>query len=182
MSISTIIPLKNEKSNVSLMIWSVAELKDLEEIVFIDGDSNDGTYDFLLESIKFNSDKRIIVLKQTKPFGKFNVIKQAASYVNSGNVLIWDGDNTVPVSDVKKIVNFYVQLLENNSNVFVVANRITKKKEKKSFRTLNLLGNYVISFAMKLILRDKVPDVLSGVKIFPSNILTSVDNCKKLCL
>jgi hypothetical protein len=60
-----------------------------------------------------------------------------------------------------------------------VANRITKKKEKKSFRALNLLGNYVVSFAMKLILRDKVPDVLSGVKIFPSNVLTGVDNCKK---
>ena len=179
MSISAIIPLKNEKGNVGLMISSVAELKDLEEIIFIDGDSNDGTYEFLLESIKINSDKRIIVLKQTKPFGKFNAIKQAASHVNSDNILIWDGDNTIPVSDVKKIVNFYVQLLKNNSNVFVVANRITKKKKKKSFRALNLLGNYVVSFAMRLILRDKVPDVLSGVKIFPSNILTSVDNCRK---
>jgi glycosyltransferase involved in cell wall biosynthesis len=179
MSISAIIPIKNEKGNISLMLSSVAELKNLEKIIFIHGNSDDGTYEFLLECIKINSDKRIIVLKQTEPFGKFNAIKQAASHVKSDNILIWDGDNTIPVSDVKNIVKFYVKLLENNSNVFVVANRITKIREKKSFRSLNLLGNYVISFAMKLILKNKVPDVLSGVKIFPSNILISVDNCKK---
>jgi glycosyltransferase involved in cell wall biosynthesis len=179
MSISAIIPMKNEKGNVGLMISSVAELNNLEKIIFIDGDSNDGTYEFLLESIKIKNNERVIVLKQTKPFGKFNAIKQAASHIESDNILIWDGDNTIPVSDVKNIVNIYVKLVESNSNVFVVANRITKKKEKKSFRLLNLLGNYIVSFAMKLILKDKVPDVLSGVKIFPSNILTSVDNCKK---
>lgn len=179
MSISAIIPMKNEKGNVGLMFSSVAELKNLEKVIFIDGDSNDGTYEFLLESIKINSDKRVIVLKQTKPFGKFNAIKQAASHVKSDSILIWDGDNTIPVNDVKKIVNFYIKLLESNSNIFVVANRITKKKEKKSFRSLNLVGNYIFSFAMRLILKDKVPDVLSGVKIFPSNILVSDDNCKK---
>jgi len=170
--------MRNEKGNVDLMISSVTELKDLEKIVFIDGDSNDGTYEFLLESIKINSDKRIMVLKQTEPFGKFNGIKQAASHVKSDNILIWDGDNTIPVSDVKRIVNIYVKLLKSNSNIVVVANRITSKKEKKSFRLLNLLGNHIVSFAMRLILKNRVPDVLSGVKIFPSYILTSKDNCR----
>ena len=53
------------------------------------------------------------------------------------------------------------------SDFFLVANRITKDRESGSFRLTNFIGNYFFSFLMFPILGLRLPDVLSGAKIFP---------------
>lgn len=178
MSIAAIVPMKNEKGNVDLMVNSISKLDNLTEVVFIDGDSKDGTYEALIKSTKKLNDKRVKVIRQTRPLGKFNAIKQSYLHVTSKNILIWDGDNTIPEYDIKKIIDLYEKLSQNDE-VFVVANRINSNKQSKSFRALNLLGNHVMAFLMKLILKDSVPDVLSGAKIFPKYIMSENYICNK---
>ena len=51
MSVGAIIPLKNEFGNVESMVFGASNLATLDEIIFIDGDSSDGTFRLLTESI-----------------------------------------------------------------------------------------------------------------------------------
>jgi glycosyltransferase involved in cell wall biosynthesis len=182
MSIAAIVPMKNELGNVELMVSSAHKIGKLKRVVFIDGNSSDGTFESLKKQILKIGDNRMFAIQQTNASGKFNAIKQAAEYISEDSILIWDGDNTIPLNDVIKIVEMYRELTEETTNIFIVANRITQQKQKESFRSLNLLGNHLVSFAMRFILRYRVPDVLSGVKIFPSYILTSASNCKRAML
>ena len=179
MSIGAIIPIKNEFGNVESMIFGASNLSTLDEIIFIDGDSTDGTFLALVESIKNNADKRMQVIKQRQPLGKFEAIKQAIPHLKSDHVLIWDGDNTIDYLDVSKSLDFYVESSKKR-DVFLVANRLTSQRESKSFRFINLVGNHFFSILMTPILNYKLRDVLSGLKIFPRYLLSNHDNCRKL--
>ncbi len=179
MSIGAIIPIKNEFGNVESMIFGASNLSTLDEIIFIDGDSTDGTFLALVESIKNNADKRMQVIKQRQPLGKFEAIKQAIPHLKSDHVLIWDGDNTIDYLDVSKSLDFYAESLKKR-DIFLVANRLTSQRESNSFRFINLCGNHIFSTLMTPILNYKLRDVLSGLKIFPRYLLSNHDNCRKL--
>ena len=166
MSIGAIIPLKNEFGNVESMVFGASNLATLDEILFIDGDSSDGTFRLLTESIAKKNDPRMRAIKQQVPFGKFEAVKQAVTVLKSDNVLIWDGDNTIDYEDVKRTLDLYSEALLMGE-VFLVANRLTSQREKYSFRFINLFGNYLFSLLMTPILNRKLQDVLSGLKIFP---------------
>ena len=159
MSLAAIIPLKNELGNVEDMVFSASRIKLLDEIVFIDGNSEDGTYEGLVKSIAKHKDNRMHAIKQNLPLGKFEAIKQASRQLSSENILIWDGDNTIDFIDVKKTLALYSDI-QHKKNVFLVANRLTSEKESNSFRVINLIGNYLFSLLMVPILNKKIPDVL----------------------
>lgn len=179
MSLAAIIPLKNELGNVEDMVFGASRIKLLDEIVFIDGNSEDGTYEGLVKFIANHKDKRMLAIKQNLPLGKFEAIKQASRHLSSENILIWDGDNTIDYIDVRETLALYSNFQDNKS-VFVVANRLTSEKESNSFRVINLIGNYLFSLLMVPVLNKKLPDVLSGLKIFPRYLLANNDNCDKL--
>ena len=179
MSIGAIIPLKNEFGNVESMVFGASNLAILDEIIFIDGDSSDGTFRALTEYIAETNDARMRAVKQQAPFGKFEAIKQAVTVLKSDNVLIWDGDNTIDYEDVKKSLDLYTKALVNGK-VFLVANRLTPQREEKSFRFINLLGNHLFSLLMAPILNRKLQDVLSGLKIFPKFLISNKNNCTDL--
>jgi len=179
MSIGAIIPLKNEFGNVESMVFGASNLATLDEIIFIDGDSSDGTFRLLTESIAKKNDPRMRAIKQQVPFGKFEAVKQAVTVLKSDNVLIWDGDNTIDYEDVKRTLDLYSEALLMGE-VFLVANRLTSQREKYSFRFINLVGNYLFSLLMTPILNRKLQDVLSGLKIFPKYLICSNNNCSKL--
>lgn len=176
MSIGVIIPMKNELGNVSKMISICSEIDEFEQIIFIDGNSKDGTFNSLTDESKKLNDFRITILAQKMPFGKFEAIKQAHSHLKTKHTLIWDGDNTISEHDVKHVIHEYFRILKIKPCI-VVANRLNKKMQKNSMKITNIIGNHLFSLLMVIILRKRVPDVLSGVKIFPSVLLESGLQC-----
>ena len=175
MKIGAVIPLKNERGNTKNMVYSASKIDSLNEIIFIDADSIDHTFESVTEWVKEYNDNRMLVMKQTPPYTKFEAIKQAVKNLDSDYVLIWDGDNTIKSPDIQKMLNIY-KSNSNKGNLFMVANRITKDRESGSFRFVNFMGNYLFSFLMVPILGLRLPDVLSGAKIFPKKIM-SEENC-----
>ena len=178
MTIGAIIPVKNEYGNIESMVISANKIKQLNQVVFIDGNSSDNTFDFLMECIQKYGNREMSVVMQNPPYNKFEAIKQARKKLNTEHILIWDGDNTIPSNDVEKIIYTYLSK-SRTSNVFVMANRLTKYREKKSFRFINLAGNYIFSVIMRPILGSWAKDVLSGVKIFPYFLFNN-ENCDKI--
>lgn len=179
MSIGVVIPVKNEKGNVEAMVDGAIKMKILSEIIFVDGNSIDGTLELLVDKIKKVGDSRVTCIKQKNSFGKFQAIIQALPLLSCDHILIWDGDNTISFEDVSKIVSIYLEV-RRDYNCIVVANRLTSIRLNKSFRFLNLVGNHLFSLLTWPIFGKRIPDVLSGVKIFPKHILMDSKNCKRV--
>ena len=178
MSIGAIIPFKNEEGNVESIVKGASSLKDLEQIIFINGDSSDNTLNKLLECVDNYGDSRMKVLEQAVPFGKFAAIKQSMAHLTTKHILIWDGDNTILFDQIKHLLDIYLRD-SNKSKIFLVANRINSSREKNSFKLLNLFGNKIFSILMSCILRKTLPDVLSGAKVFPREIYELAKECDK---
>jgi len=178
MKLGAVIPVKNESGNVKEMVIAAKNLPALSQIIFIDGNSSDNTAETTNRSICEFGDQRMSLVIQDPPYNKFSAVKQGVKLLNSEHVLVWDGDNTIQFEDVQNIIDIYLSESKTNS-VFLVANRLTNLRENKSFRVINLVGNYISSIMMIPILRAKLRDVLSGVKIFPINLVNS-KNCSRL--
>jgi len=176
--IGAIIPVKNESGNVREMVIAAANVQLLTQIVFIDGNSSDGTMEVLTEAIMKYGDERMSQVTQMAPYNKFSAIRQAHNLLNSDHILIWDGDNTIQYDDVCKMIDVYKKESEKKP-VFLVANRISKIREDNSFRMMNLVGNHLFSFLTWPILNTRLSDVLSGVKIFPASLFNST-NCTRI--
>jgi hypothetical protein len=175
MSIGAIIPVKNESGNVKSMVIDSGKIEELSQIIFIDGNSTDGTLKNLLESIKIYGNDRMQVMAQTAPYNKFEALKQAEKNLITDHVIIWDGDNTIPLDDITNLIKSYM-FETKTKGVFVMANRLTRNRDRYSIKFLNLLGNYFFSVLMKPILGTRIKDVLSGAKIFPRYLLS--EDCK----
>lgn len=179
MTIGAIIPVKNEKGNIVDMVNSAIDIEPLSQIIFVDGNSNDGTQEMLTTQISRVARSHVSWIKQESPFGKFQAIVQALPFLKTDHVLIWDGDNTIAPENVSEIILLYMEEKQKR-NCIIIANRLTRIKLDNSFKPLNLLGNHLFSFLAWPMFGEKIPDVLSGVKIFPKILLTNPNNCTKL--
>jgi glycosyltransferase involved in cell wall biosynthesis len=179
MTISAIIPVRNELGNVNSLLLNAHKIKVLKQIIVIDGRSTDGTLEAAKKMAFKLNDARVSVISQEHPFGKFQAIQQASEKLLSDSVVIWDGDNTIKYSDVEEIIDEYMTISQTKK-IIIVANRLTLLRDRDSFRLINLLGNYIYSFLMRLVLVKHVPDVLSGVKIFPTKLIDKDQCCEKL--
>jgi len=178
MNIGAIIPLKNERGNVKDIVYAASVTPLLNDIIFIEANSIDKTFESVIEWVDKYDDNRMSVMKQTPPYTKFEAIKQASKRLNSDHILIWDGDNTIEFTDIQKMLSIYISTSAKN-DFFLVANRITKDRESGSFRVINFIGNYFFSFLMFPILGLRLPDVLSGAKIFPKKIIND-EKCSSM--
>lgn len=179
MRIGAVIPVKNESGNAEKMVLSAKRLTSLTQILFIDGNSTDNTARILRKSINEFGDHRMKLLIQSPPFTKFNAVQQGIRSLNTDHVIIWDGDNTIQYEDVESMLEIY-ESESKKGNIFLVANRLNIQREDKSFRTINLVGNYIFSFMMIPVIKANLKDVLSGVKIFP-HFLVGMQNCPYIC-
>lgn len=170
MKIGAIIPLKNERGNVKNIVYAASITPFLNDIIFIEANSTDQTFESVVEWVNKYNDNRMSVVKQVPPYNKFEAIKQASKKLNSDHILIWDSDNTIEFADIQKMLSIYINTSAEN-DLFLVANRMTKDRESGSFRLTNFIGNYLFSSLMSPILGIRLPDVLSGAKIFPKKII-----------
>jgi len=64
-------------------------------------------------------------------------------------------------------------IIYNNSNCIVIGNRITPEREQRAMPILNLFGNKIFAVLCSIILKQKISDALSGLKILPTSLLKS---------
>jgi len=161
LSVSIIIPCKNEKGNISNAIERLPNFGDSQEIIFVEGGSKDGTYEECIRiRDQYLKDKNIIVEKQ-KGKGKWSAVKTGFD-ISSGEVLIiLDADLTVPP---EMLPRFY-EKIANNSAEFVNGTRLVYSIDKGAMQTLNFLANHVFAKIFSYILGQKISDTLCGTKV-----------------
>ncbi|MEW6556595.1 MAG: glycosyltransferase [Elusimicrobiota bacterium] len=159
-SVSVIIPCRNEAGNIEPAIERIRSIGKSTEIIFIDGNSTDGTVEKIREMIKKHNDKNIKLIFQGGVFGKADAVWKGFDAAICDILMILDADLTVPPEDLTK---FYLALSEGKGE-FISGTRLVYPMEKEAMRILNKLGNKMFSLIFTWILEQRIKDTLCGTK------------------
>jgi ubiquinone/menaquinone biosynthesis C-methylase UbiE/NACalpha-BTF3-like transcription factor len=158
-STTVLIPCRNEKDNVETAIERIPEFGGHQQIVFVEGDSTDGTRQEIERVVQDYPDKDIRLVMQDGK-GKGDAVRKGFAVAKGDIVMILDGDLTVPPEDLPK---FYGALADDLGE-FINGCRLIYPMEKQAMRFLNLLGNKFFSLMFTWILNQRLKDTLCGTK------------------
>jgi SAM-dependent methyltransferase len=159
-STTIVVPSRNEKGNTENAILCTPEFGSHQEFIFIEGGSQDGTYEEMLRVQKAYPDKDIKVMKQTQK-GKGNAVREAFDAATGDILMILDADLTTPPEDMPK---FYHALAKNKGE-FINGCRLVYPMEKQAMRFLNYLGNKFFGWFFSYLLGQRLKDTLCGTKV-----------------
>ena len=173
-STSVIVPCKNEKGNISLIIKRIPKFCEDLEIIFVEGGSSDGTYEEIKKVKKENKDFDIKVFKQDS-LGKANAVIKGFKEAKNEILMILDADMAVPPEVLTKFYELYC----NGTGEFINGSRMVYPLEKDSMRFLNILGNFVFSKIFTWLLRQRFTDTLCGTKVLSKSDFKKIEkSCK----
>jgi len=159
LSVTVLIPCRNEEGNVYKILRRVPELGIHTEIIFAEGNSTDNTYGKIEELIKENTDKDIKLVKQAG-MGKADAVRAGFDIAKGDILIILDADMTVAPEDLKK---FYYALRNKKGN-FINGTRLVYQMEEKAMRRMNKFGNIFFSKVFSWLLGQRITDTLCGTK------------------
>jgi SAM-dependent methyltransferase len=158
-SSTILIPCRNEKGNVEAAVTRLPEFGRQQEIIFVEGNSTDGTRDEIERVIEDYPEKDIKLLVQGGQ-GKGDAVRTGFAAAQGDILMILDGDLTMPPEDLPK---FYRALAEDQGE-FINGCRLVYPMEKQAMRFLNLLGNKFFSMVFTWLLNQRFKDTLCGTK------------------
>lgn len=159
-SVSVLVPAKNEKGNIENAIIRTPEFGISRQFIFVEGNSQDGTYEEMKRIKKKYSDHDIAVIKQSGK-GKGNAVREGFDIATGDILMILDADLTTPPEDMPK---FY-EALARNRGEFINGCRLVYPMEKQAMRFLNLLGNKFFGWFFSYLLGQRLKDTLCGTKV-----------------
>lgn len=159
-STTIVVPARNEAGNIENAILKTPFFGRHQEFIFIEGNSQDNTYEEMLRVQKAYPDKDIKVMKQSGK-GKGNAVREAFEAATGDILMILDADLTTPPEDMPK---FYEALAENKGE-FINGSRLVYPMEKEAMRFLNFLGNKFFSWFFSYLLGQRLKDTLCGTKV-----------------
>lgn len=174
-SVSIVIPARNESGNIENGLLRIPEFGKWQEIIFIEGNSTDDTWNKIQEvQRKYAATHRIKIAKQDGK-GKADAVRKGFAMAEGDILMILDADLTVPPEDLPK---FYHAIASGKGD-FINGSRLVYPMEKQAMRFLNMLGNKFFSRAFSWLLEQPFKDTLCGTKvIFRSDYEKLVTNRK----
>jgi len=172
LSVSIVIPCRNEKGNVEPAIQRLPDFGTHQEIIFVDGHSTDGTPEEIRRVQAHYADRDIKLLVQDHT-GKGDAVRKGFLEARGDVLMILDADLTVPPEDLPK---FYRAIVSGKAE-FLNGCRLVYPMEGEAMRTLNLIANKVFAMTFTWLLGERLKDTLCGTKaMFREDYLTLVRN------
>lgn len=160
-SVSVCIPVRNESGNIEAAIQRTPNLGKWTELIFVEGNSTDDTWEQVQKMAKKYAGIRKIKIAQQDGKGKYNAVKKGYDMAEGDVLMILDGDLTVPPEDLPK---FY-EAIASGKGEFINGSRLVYPMEKKAMRFFNLLGNKFFSYCFSWLLEQPIKDTLCGTKV-----------------
>ncbi len=175
LSVTVVIPCRNELGNIRPAVERTPEMGSHTEILFVDGNSNDGTVEEIGRVIEEYRGKRDIrLLHQVPPgspdgaghgkmlkLGKGDAVRKGFEAATGDVLMILDADLTVPPEDLPK---FYTAIAEGHGE-FVNGTRLVYPMEKEAMRLLNKMANKFFSWLFTWLMEQRIKDTLCGTKV-----------------
>jgi glycosyltransferase involved in cell wall biosynthesis len=155
-----VVAARNESGHIEELMARIPEMGAGTEIVFVEGNSTDDTYEAIERAIASHPERNCKLLKQPGK-GKGDAVR-AGFEVASGDILmILDADITVPPEDLPR----FCELMANGVGEFINGVRLVYPMDEAAMRFANLLGNKFFSWAFSWLLGQQIRDTLCGTKV-----------------
>jgi cellulose synthase/poly-beta-1,6-N-acetylglucosamine synthase-like glycosyltransferase len=103
-ALSLVVCCRNEQEKLPFLLQSIeCQIPDIEQVVFANDNSNDGTVKILQSFAKKYSN---VIFFSTKGSGKKNALKEAMQFVENEYVITFDADCVVPNNYFLAVKNF----------------------------------------------------------------------------
>ncbi|MEK8022928.1 MAG: glycosyltransferase [Candidatus Hydrogenedentota bacterium] len=161
-TVSVICPVRNEAGNIEDAVTRLPRMGKHTELIFVDGNSDDGTREKILEMIdKYAGRHEIRLVDQGSGKGKGDAMRKGYAAANGEVFMILDGDLTVPPEDLPK---FY-HAIEEGRGEFINGSRLVYPMEGKAMRPLNVIANHFFALVFSFLLGQRLKDTLCGTKV-----------------
>jgi SAM-dependent methyltransferase len=159
-SVSVIIPCRNEEGNIPAAINRLPRMGRHTEVIFVEGNSKDQTWEACLRAKEEHPEWEITVLKQPGK-GKKDAVLTGFAKAKGDVLMILDADLTV---EPEALPEFYDAIASGRVE-FANGSRLVYAMEGQAMRFLNLLGNKFFSYAFSFLIGQHVKDTLCGTKV-----------------
>jgi SAM-dependent methyltransferase len=160
-SVTVVVPTRNEVGNIDDIIARTPQMGPRTELLFVDGNSDDGTVAAIEQHIKAETRPDVRLLHQGQGKGKGDAVRKGFLAAKEELLMILDADLTVPPEELPK---FYLAIAEGCGE-FVNGTRLVYPMEDEAMRFLNALGNKFFGEALSLVLGQRLKDTLCGTKV-----------------
>lgn len=162
-SVSIIIPARNEKGNIENALKRIPKFAKDREIVFVEGNSSDGTWEEIqrVSELPEYKDQYSMQIMQQPGKGKYDAVKVGFAAATKDLLMILDADLTMPPELLPQFYNAYCE----GKGDFINGSRLVYPMEGEAMRPLNLLGNKFFAKALSFLLQQTLTDSLCGTKV-----------------
>src|ERR1700760_705611 len=160
-SASILIPCRNERGNIESAIQRMPRFGSAQEILFVEGNSSDGTFaecERVRDAYKDQWD--IKVLKQDGK-GKGDAVRKGFAAATGDVLMILDADLTMPPEALPK----FHAVIETGKAEFVNGTRLVYPMEQEAMRPLNLIANRFFAYLFSYLVNTRLTDTLCGTKV-----------------
>jgi SAM-dependent methyltransferase len=159
-STTVVIPCRNEKGNIESAVKRIPDFCEDIEIIYVEGNSQDGTLDEINRVIEVYPDKDIKVLVQDGK-GKGDAVRKGFDHARGDILMILDADLTVPPEDLPK---FY-KAIASGKGEYINGTRLVYPMDDQAMRFLNFWANRTFSTLFTWLLNQRLTDTLCGTKV-----------------
>ena len=159
-TVSVVIPARNEAGNIEAALQRIPDLGSDTEIIFVEGNSTDNTWDVIQDMARKYSHRTIKTLRQPEK-GKGDAVRVGFDAATGEILMILDADLTMPPETLPQ---FYEAIASGKAE-FVNGVRLVYPQEKEAMRFFNLVGNKFFSCAFSWLLGRPIKDTLCGTKV-----------------
>ena len=160
-SVSVVVPARNEAGNIRQIVDRVPAMGPKDEIIFVEGNSTDDTWEVIQRVQRESGGGRNISICQQEGKGKGDAVRKGFSLARNEILMILDADMTVPPEDLPK---FYAALTSGKGE-FINGSRLVYPMEKEAMRFFNIIGNKFFAAAFSFVLGQRFKDTLCGTKV-----------------
>ena len=160
-SLSVIVPMRNEEGNVAAALSRIPVLGRETEVVFVEGNSKDKTWEVLQKAVAEYKGPLKLKLARQPGKGKWDAVRHGFEHATGDVFVIQDGDLTAPPEDLPK----FFEVLCAGTAEFANGSRLVYPMENQAMRFLNMLGNHFFANALSFVLSQRIKDSLCGTKM-----------------
>lgn len=161
LSASIVIPCRNERGNIETAIRRLPAFGKSQEIIYVEGNSSDGTYEECLRVKEaYAATHNIKVLKQDGR-GKGDAVRKAFANATGDVLMILDADLTMPPEALPK----FHTAIESGKADFVNGTRLVYPMDDEAMRPLNFIANRFFAGVFSYLVNQRFSDTLCGTKV-----------------
>ncbi|NKB44948.1 MAG: glycosyltransferase [Alphaproteobacteria bacterium] len=159
-SCTVLIPCRNERGNIENAIQRLPKFVADMEILYVEGHSQDETYEECLRVRDAYPDMDIKVLRQDGK-GKGDAVRKGFDAARGDVLMILDADLTMPPEALPK---FY-QAIASGKGEFINGSRLVYPMADRAMRFLNWVANRTFAYIFSFLMNQRFTDTLCGTKV-----------------